>query len=113
MLGSMTTSETTIHDALHHGTADEVLALSCPLSGGPLRIEYCETVAGSHLRVTGTQSDFIMRMSGRLWTPAWISVLGTNFVTKPKIAEPGATPNPGAATPPCSSGATEGPPSVS
>jgi hypothetical protein len=83
----MTSTETTIDGTLHRGTAEEVLALRDPIGGGPLRIEYCETAKGSHFRVTGTQSDFIMRMSGRLQKPTWIGVLGTDFVTTPPSAD--------------------------
>ena len=87
----MTASETKIHDALHHGTAEEVLALRCPISGGALRVEYCETKGGSHIRVSGMQSDFMVRMSGRQNRPQWVDVLGTDFVTRPSIAEPGGS----------------------
>jgi hypothetical protein len=109
----MTTSETTIDRTLHRGTAEEVLALRDPIGGGALRIEYCETAKGSHFRVTGTQSDFIMRMSGRLQKPTWIGVLGTDFITRPPIAEHGAPPNGGPAEPLSNSGVGGGPPSVS
>ncbi len=109
----MTPAESKIHDTLHHGTADQVLALSCPRNGGPIRIEYCETKGGSHMRITGTQSDFIVRMSGRLQRPSWVDVLGTDFVTRPRVAEPGASPNGGPAEPLGNSGVGGGPPSVS
>ena len=90
---NMNAGESKIHDILHQGTAAQVRVLSCPLSGGPLRIEYCETKTGSrHLRVTGTRSDFMMRMSGLPRKPIWVDTLGTDFITDPKDAEPPAAP---------------------
>ena len=78
----MTTTEQHILDTLHHGTAAEVRALRCPKSGGPLRIEYCETRGGTHLRISGLQSDFLVRASGRSPRPEWVEVLGFDFVTE-------------------------------
>jgi hypothetical protein len=71
-----------IHDTLHRGTAADVRALRCPKSGGPLRIEYCETKSGAcHFRITGVRSDFIIRESG-FPKPEWVDVLGADFVTE-------------------------------
>jgi hypothetical protein len=79
----VTAEEQHIHDTLHHGTAAEVRALRCPKSGGPLRIEYCETSGGgTHFRITGLQSDFIVRASGRFPRPQWVEELGSDFVTE-------------------------------
>jgi hypothetical protein len=78
----VTPEEQHIHDTLHHGTAAEVRTLRCPKSGGPLRIEYCETSRGSHFRISGLQSDFLVRASGRLARPEWVDVLGSDFVTE-------------------------------
>ena len=79
----MTAQEQHIHDVLHHGTPDEVRALRCPKSGGPLRIEYCETKSGaSHFRITCKSSDFKIRASGRFPKPSWVDVLGADFVTE-------------------------------
>ena len=79
----MTPEEQHIHDTLHHGKAAEVRALRCPKSGGPLRIEYCETSGGrSHFRISGVQSDFLVRASSRSPRPAWVETLGSDFVTE-------------------------------
>jgi len=76
-------NEQHILDTLHHGTAAEVRVLRCPKSGGPLRIEYCETSGGgTHLRISGVQSDFLIRASGRSPRPAWVETLGSDFVTE-------------------------------
>ncbi len=110
----MTPEENKIYDMVHRGTAEQVRALCCPLTGGPLHIQYCETSNGKrHLRVKGTASDFIMRMSGVPAKPGWVAVLGQDFVTQPSGAEPGASPNGGPAEASGSSGAGGGPPSVS
>jgi hypothetical protein len=81
---SMSREEQHIHDALGHGTAAEVLALRCPKSGGPLRIEFCETSEGkSHFRVRGVKSDFFfIRAFGRSPKPAWVETLGSDFFTE-------------------------------
>jgi hypothetical protein len=74
--------EDRIESTLHHGTPAEVRALRCPKTGGPLRIEYCETASGSrHFRVTGLRSDFIVRSSGRFPRPTCVDTLGADFVT--------------------------------
>jgi hypothetical protein len=79
----VTAEEQKILDTLHHGTAAEVRALRCPKSGGPLRIEYCETGSGArHFRISGVMSDFIIRASGRSPKPEWVDVLGADFVTE-------------------------------
>lgn len=80
----MTREEQHIHDTLRHGTAAEVRALRCPKSGGPLRIEFCETEGGrSHFRIRGVKSDFFFtRAFGRSPKPAWIETLGSDFVTE-------------------------------
>jgi|KBSSwiStaDraftv2_1062776.scaffolds.fasta_scaffold139792_2 hypothetical protein len=80
----MTREEQHIHDTLHHGTAAEVRALRCPKSGGPLRIEFCETSEGrSHFRIRGVKSDFfLISPSGRSPQPAWVETLGSDFLTE-------------------------------
>ncbi len=80
----MTREEQHIHDTLRHGTAAEVRALRCPKSGGPLRIEFCETSEGrSHFRIRGVKSDFFfIRAFGRSPKPAWIETLGSDFITE-------------------------------
>ena len=80
----MTPEEQHVHDTLHYGTAAEVRALRCPKSGGPLRIELCETAAGkSHFRIRGVKSDFFfIRALGRSPKPAWLEALGSDFVTQ-------------------------------
>ena len=80
----MSAEEQHIHDTLHHGTAAEVRALRCPKSGGPLRIELCETLEGkSHFRIRGVKSDFFfIRAFGRSPKPAWVETLGLDFVTE-------------------------------
>ena len=80
----MTREEQHIHDTLRHGTAAEVRALRCPKSGGPLRIELCETSEGkSHFRIRGVKSDFFfIRAFGRCPKPAWVETLGPDFVTE-------------------------------
>lgn len=88
--------------------------MRCPITGGPLRIEYCETSNGKrHLRVKGVDSDFIMRMSGLPTKPGWVGVLGQDFITQPSGAELDASPNGGPATRSGNSGVSAGPPSVS
>jgi hypothetical protein len=81
---SMTREEQHLHDTLRHGTAAEVRALQCPKSGGQLRIELCETSDGkSHFRIRGVKSDFFfIRAFGRSPKPAWVEILGTDFVTE-------------------------------
>jgi hypothetical protein len=81
---SMTRKEQHVHDTLRHGTAAEVRALRCPRSGGPLRIEFCETSEGkSHFRIRGVKSDFFfIRKFGRSPKPAWLETLGSDFVTE-------------------------------
>jgi hypothetical protein len=78
----MTREEQHIHDPLRNGTAAEVRALRCPKSGGPLRIELCETSSGrSHFRIRGVKSDFfLIHASGRSPKPAWVETFGSDFV---------------------------------
>jgi len=80
----MTREEQHIHDILRHGTAAEVRALRCPKSGGPLRIELCETSEGkSHFRIRGVKTDFFfIRAFGRSPKPAWVETLGPDFITQ-------------------------------
>ena len=80
----MSREEQHIHDTLRQGTAAEVRALRCPKSGGPLRIELCETEGGkSHFRIRGVKSDFfLIRAFGRSPKPAWVETLGSDFVTE-------------------------------
>ena len=80
----MTREEQHIHDTLRQGTAAEVRVLRCPKSGGPLRIEFCETLEGkSHFRIRGVKSDFFfIRKFGRNPKPAWVETLGSDFVTE-------------------------------
>ena len=80
----MTREEQHIHDTLRHGTAAEVRALRCPKSGGPLRIQFCETSEGkSHFRIRGVKSDFFfIRAFGRSPKPACVETLGPDFVTE-------------------------------
>jgi hypothetical protein len=80
----MSREEQHIHDTLRHGTAAEVRALRCPKSGGPLRIEFCETEEGkSHFRIRGVKSDFFfIRKFGRGPKPAWVETVGSDFVTE-------------------------------
>jgi hypothetical protein len=80
----MSREEQHIHDTLRHGTAAEVRALRSPKSGGPLRIEFCETEDGkSHFRIRGVKSDFFfIRKFGRSPKPAWVEALGSDFVTE-------------------------------
>jgi hypothetical protein len=80
----ITREEQHIHDTLRHGTAAEIRALRCPKSGGPLRIEFCETEDGkSHFRIRGVKSDFFfIRKLGRSPKPAWVETLGSDFVTE-------------------------------
>ena len=69
----ITREEQHIHDTLRHGTAAEVRALRCPKTGGPLRIELCETSddSKSHFRIRGMKSDFFfIRKLGRSPKPA-------------------------------------------
>jgi hypothetical protein len=76
-------NEQHILDTLHRGRAAEVRALRDPKGGGPLRIEYCETSGGgTHFRISGVQSDFLIRASGRSPRPAWVETLGSDFVTE-------------------------------
>src|ERR1043166_2566032 len=83
----MTDDEHRIQQTLRRGTAQQVMGLRCPICRGPLRVEYCETKRGSHIRVTGVSSDFTMRMSGELVRPCWVEVLGSDFTTRPESAE--------------------------
>ena len=76
-----------ILDTLHRGTAAEVRALRDPKSGGQLHIVYCETSGGgTHFRISGMQSDFLVRASGRSPRPAWVETLGSDFVTEVSCA---------------------------
>ena len=80
----MSREEQHIHETLRRGTTVEVRALRCPKSGGPLRIEFCETEDGkSHFRIRGVKSDFFfIRKFGRSPKPAWVQTLGSDFVTE-------------------------------
>ena len=80
----MSREEQHIHDTLRHGTAAEVRSLRCPKSGGPLRIEFCETEdRKSHFRIRGVKSEFFfIRAFGRSPKPAWVETLGSDFVTE-------------------------------
>ena len=80
---SMSRAEQHIHDTLRHRTAAEVRVLRCPKSGGPLRIEFCETDGRIHFRIRGVKSDFFfIRKFGRSPKPAWVETLGSDFVTE-------------------------------
>lgn len=80
----MSREEEHIHETLRRGTAAEVRALRCPKSGGPLRIEFCETEEGkSHFRIRGVKSDFFfVRNFGQSPKPVWVETLGSDFVTE-------------------------------
>jgi len=81
----MSREEQHIHDTLRHGTAAEVRALRCPKTGGPLRIELCETSddGKSHFRIRSVKSDFFfIRKLGRSPKPAWVETLGSDFLTE-------------------------------
>jgi hypothetical protein len=103
-----------IEEILQRGDAPQVRALRCPMSGGPLRIEYIEVEGGTpRFRVRGTTSDVVEWLPAPASEPAWVEVLGRDFETEPGPAEPAASPNGGPAMRPDNTGASGGPPSVS
>lgn len=93
-----------IEETLPHGDPTKVRALRCPAGGGPLRIEYIEEQGEpARFRVSGTTHDYCAWLLAPGTKPAWLEVLGRDFVTEPGPTEPTASPDPGSAgAPPAS-----------
>jgi len=69
-------------EVLHHGSAEQVLALSSPISGGSLEVRFHD---GERLaiNVSETNGDFRICLDGLPEKPDWVDQLGNHFVTIP------------------------------
>lgn len=77
-----------LEETLLNGAAAQVRLLRCPVTGGSLRIEYLDTKNKPPcLRIRSTTANFTQHISKLPRKPAWVGVLGEDFVTEPKGAD--------------------------
>ena len=102
-----------IEDAVRSGSAAQVRTLRCPVTGGPMRIQYIHTKETPPYFRLSSHNGRMLCSPFAADRPSWLDVLGEDFITDPGKAEQSAPPNGGPTTRVGNSSATEGPPSVS
>ena len=72
-----------LNRVLLSGSAEEVRHLSCPVSGGRLKIEYYEKDGWRALSAKGLDSEFRTVLDGLQRRPAWLDEIACPFETIP------------------------------
>jgi hypothetical protein len=77
---------------LRSGAAAEVRRLRSPRTGGPLRIQYIHTKADPPYFRLSDPPECIIEQPLAPFRPAWVEVLGEDFITEPEGPENAAPP---------------------
>jgi hypothetical protein len=65
------------------GSPEEVRHLACPVTGGPLKIQYYEKDGWRALSASGLHSEFRTVLDGLQSRPAWLDAIACPFESQP------------------------------